>query len=39
MTLILIEEERTRAVPRVPQGEARREAVLRDLIAAHPPGP
>lgn len=36
MTLILIEEERTRAVPRVPQGEARREAVLRDLIAAHP---
>lgn len=36
MTLIMIEEERARVVPRVPQGEARREAVLRDLIAAHP---
>jgi hypothetical protein len=41
MTLIMIEEEGARVVPRVPQGEARREAVLReavlrDLIAAHP---
>ena len=36
MTLIMIEEERARVVPRVPQGEARREAVLRDLIVAHP---
>lgn len=36
MTLVLIEDEGTRVVPRVPQGEARREAVLRDLIAAHP---
>lgn len=36
MTLILIEEEGAHVVPRVPQGEARREAVLRNLIAAHP---
>ena len=36
MTLIMVEEEGARVVPRVPQGEARREAVLRDLIAAHP---
>lgn len=36
MTLILMEEAGTRVVPRVPQGEARREATLRDLIAAHP---
>lgn len=36
MTLVMIDEEGTRVVPRVPQGEARREAVLRDLIAAHP---
>ena len=36
MTLVMIDEEGTRVVPRVPQGEARREAALRDLIAAHP---
>lgn len=36
MTLVMLDEEGTRVVPRVPQGEARREAVLRDLIAAHP---
>lgn len=36
MTLVLIEDEGTRVVPRVPQGEARRETTLRDLIAAHP---
>lgn len=36
MTLVMIDEDGTRVVLRVPQGEARREAVLRDLIAAHP---
>lgn len=36
MTLVMIDEEGARVVPRVAQGEARREAVLRDLIATHP---
>jgi hypothetical protein len=36
MTLVMIDEAGTKVVPRVPQGEARREATLRDLIAAHP---
>lgn len=36
MTLVLLDDDTTRVVRRVPQGEARREAVLRDLIAAHP---
>lgn len=36
MTLVLIDDDATQVVRRVPQGEARREATLRDLIAAHP---
>ncbi len=36
MTLVLIDDDATHVVRRVPQGEARREATLRDLIAAHP---
>jgi hypothetical protein len=36
MTLVLLDNERTTVVTRVPEGEARREATLRDLIAAHP---
>lgn len=36
MTLVLIDNERTQVVQRVPQGEARREATLRDLIVDHP---
>lgn len=36
MTLILIDADDTQVVRRVPQGEARREAVLRDLIADNP---
>mgnify|MGYP002651094598 CR=1 FL=1 len=36
MTLVLIDDDVTQVVRRVPQGEARREATLRDLIAAHP---
>jgi hypothetical protein len=36
MTLVLIDDDETRVVRRVPQGEARREATLRDLIADHP---
>jgi hypothetical protein len=36
MTLVLIDNEITRVVQRVPHGEARREATLRDLIADHP---
>jgi hypothetical protein len=36
MTLVLLDNDTTQVVRRVPQGEARREAVLRDLIAEHP---
>ena len=36
MTLVLLDNNTTKVVRRVPQGEARREAVLRDLIADHP---
>jgi hypothetical protein len=36
MTLVLLDDERTTVVTRVPEGEARREATLRDLIAEHP---
>lgn len=36
MTLVLLDDTETTVVRRVPQGEARREASLRDLIAAHP---
>ncbi len=36
MTLIMIDTDDAQIVRRVPQGEARREAVLRDLIADHP---
>jgi hypothetical protein len=36
MTLVLIDDDETQVVRRVPQGEARREATLRDLIADHP---
>lgn len=37
MTLVFIDnDDGTRVVRRVPQGEARREATLRDLIAEHP---
>jgi hypothetical protein len=36
MTLVLIDDDETQVVRRVPQGEARREAALRDLIADHP---
>ena len=36
MTLVLIDGDDTRVIARVPQGEARREATLRDLIADHP---
>jgi hypothetical protein len=36
MTLVLLNDDTTQVVRRVPQGEARREAVLRDLIAEHP---
>ena len=33
MTLVLLDNDTTQVVRRVPQGEARREATLRDLIA------
>jgi RecB family endonuclease NucS len=36
MTLVLIDDDNTQVVRRVPQGEARREATLRDMIADHP---
>lgn len=36
MTLILVDADDTQVVRRVPQGEARREAALRDLIADSP---
>jgi hypothetical protein len=36
MTLVLLDNEHAKVVNRVPQGEARREATLRDLIADHP---
>jgi hypothetical protein len=36
MTLVLIDNDNTQVVRRVPQGEARREATLRDMIADHP---
>lgn len=36
MTLVFIDGDETQVVRRVPQGEARREATLRDLIASHP---
>ncbi len=36
MTLVLLDNDTTQVVRRVPQGEARREATLRDLIAEHP---
>ncbi|QQV77599.1 hypothetical protein H5J25_01985 [Sphingomonas aliaeris] len=36
MTLVLIENDAAQVVRRVPQGEARREATLRDMIADHP---
>ena len=36
MTLVLIENDAAQVVRRVPQGEARREATLRDMIAHHP---
>ena len=36
MTLVLLDNEHATVVNRVPQGEARREATLRDLIADHP---
>lgn len=36
MTLVFINNDDTNVVQRVPQGAARREATLRDLIAAHP---
>lgn len=36
MTLVLIDDDATQVVRRVPQGELRREATLRDLIATHP---
>ncbi len=36
MTLVLLDNDTTTVVRRVPEGEARREATLRDLIAEHP---
>lgn len=36
MTLVLLNNDTTRVVRRVPRGAARREATLRDLIAEHP---
>ena len=36
MTLVLLGDTNTTVVRRVPQGQARREATLRDLIADHP---
>ena len=36
MTLVLLDNDNTQVVRRVPQGEARREATLRDMIADHP---
>ncbi|UZK67333.1 hypothetical protein [Sphingomonas sp. M1-B02] len=36
MTLVLLNDDTAQVVRRVPQGEARREATLRDLIADHP---
>jgi hypothetical protein len=36
MTLVLLDNDNTKVVRRVPQGEARREATLRDTIADHP---
>lgn len=36
MTLVLLDNDTTTVVHRVPEGEARREATLRDLIADHP---
>ncbi|MCU6455667.1 hypothetical protein LPN01_16425 [Sphingomonas sp. A2-49] len=36
MTLVLLDNDTTTVVRRVPEGEARREATLRDLIATHP---
>ncbi|WP_174292405.1 hypothetical protein [Sphingomonas bacterium] len=36
MTLVLLDDTNTQVVRRVPHGEARREATLRDLIADHP---
>jgi hypothetical protein len=36
MTLVLINDDAAQVMRRVPHGEARREATLRDLIAAHP---
>lgn len=36
MTLVLLNNDETNVIRRVPQGEARREQVLRDLIAERP---
>ena len=36
MTLVLLDNDSTQVVRRVPHGEARREATLRDMIADHP---